>query len=97
MQQLFFLKKEIPKSRSHIDQTNDRKAVKGRVRGRDSEEEDGEAEDEREGQGRKGAHRECTVKGRVLTTSVGSPVDITAPASQHLERRRSKGQRDSHI
>lgn len=47
--------------------------------------------------GRKGAHRECTVKGRVLTTSVGRPVDITAPASQHLERRRLKGQRDSHI
>lgn len=67
------------------------------MRGRDSEEEEGEAEEEREGQGRKGAHRECTVKGRVLTTSVGRPVDITAPASQHLERRRLKGQRDSHI
>lgn len=48
------LLKEIPKSRSQ--QTNDRKTVEGRVRGRDSKEAE-EGEEEREGGGEEEADR----------------------------------------
>lgn len=51
---LFFLHKEFSVSRSQ--QTNDRKTVEGRVRGRDSKEAE-EGQEEREGGGEEEANR----------------------------------------